>query len=68
MCGEANPVVLEFHHVRGRKHDAVASLVRGHEWWTVEAEIAKCEVLCANCHRIRTASEGRHYRSVSKGS
>jgi hypothetical protein len=63
-CGEPDPVVLEFHHVRGEKRDAVACLLRGHEWWAVAAEIAKCEVLCANCHRKRTASERGHYRSV----
>jgi hypothetical protein len=64
-CGESNPIVLEFHHVRGKKRDAVAYLVRSHEWRTVAAEIAKCEVLCANCHRIRTACDGGHFRSAS---
>ena len=36
-------------------------------WWAVEAEIAKCEVRCANCHRRRTALIGGFYRVRAKG-
>jgi hypothetical protein len=47
-CGEHDPVVLEFHHVRDTKRDNVGSLVcDGYEWPIVYAEIAKCVVLCA---------------------
>jgi hypothetical protein len=66
-CGIDDPVVLEFHHIgdRGRKHAPVSVLVtHGYSWLKVQAEIAKCEILCANCHRKRTASERGHYRSV----
>lgn len=58
--GTFPPVCMDFDHVRGEKrfdisnnHDKV-SLVRLLE------EIAKCDVVCSNCHRIRTAlrSEG----------
>jgi hypothetical protein len=66
-CGKPDLVVLEFHHVRGEKRDAVACLLRDRVWWAVAAEIAKCEVLCANYHRRRTASERGHYRSVRRG-
>lgn len=54
-CGESNPLVLEFDHVRGKKHADVASISRGdHSMVTVFREIEKCDVRCANCHRIRT--------------
>jgi hypothetical protein len=69
-CGIDNPVVLEFHHVRDRGHKRapVSVLVsHGYHWSKVQAEIAICDVLCANCHRIRTASERGHYRSVRGG-
>jgi 5-methylcytosine-specific restriction endonuclease McrA len=63
-CGEPNPIVLEFHHVAGRKRDAVACLLRDcREWSMISAEIAKCVVLCANCHRRQTAASQRHYRA-----
>lgn len=63
-CGERDPVVLEFHHVREKKRDNVACLLRGtYEWRTVAAEIAKCVVLCANCHRRRTAVSRGDYRA-----
>jgi hypothetical protein len=66
-CGESDPVVLEFHHVRGEKHDAVACMLRDHEWWRIAEEIDKCTVLCANCHRRLTGSEQGHYRSARRG-
>ena len=56
-CGEPDPAVLEFDHVdRALKRQTVGFLARsGYAWRTVEAELAKCEVRCANCHRRRTA-------------
>jgi hypothetical protein len=56
-CGEFDPVVLEFDHVdRATKRQSVGFLARsGYPWATVLAELAKCEVRCANCHRRRTA-------------
>lgn len=62
-CGNSDPIVLEFDHVRGPKRAAVANLVNsGASWANIEREIAKCEVRCANCHRKRTAQRGNHYR------
>lgn len=47
---------LDWDHVRGRKEATVANLIANHRPWVeVEAEMAKCQVVCANCHRIRTA-------------
>ena len=57
-CGYAeNPVALDFDHVRGEKMMAISGMVgRLRSWVSIEREIVKCEVVCANCHRIRTWS------------
>jgi hypothetical protein len=55
-CGETDPVVLDFDHVRGDKVENVAHMVdKAYCKSTIETEIAKCEVRCSNCHRRRTA-------------
>ena len=54
-CGETDPVVLDFDHV-GEKSFDIGQMLAQHPWERVLAEIAKCEVVCANCHRRRTAS------------
>lgn len=62
-CGESHVATLDFHHVNPQKTDRkLHSLVRdGHLWGTIAAEIAKCVVLCANCHRKHHHNE-RHER------
>jgi hypothetical protein len=62
-CGESDPVVLEFDHLRDKKF-GVAQGLRDREWQSVLDEIAKCEVVCANCHRRRTARRGGFARAV----
>jgi len=63
-CGESDPEVLDFDHLRDKRAD-VSRLVHGAvSWDIVFAEIAKCEVRCANCHRRRTANALGHYRAI----
>jgi hypothetical protein len=66
-CGEADPIVLEFDHVRGGPKVAnVAYLVnRGYGLEALDAEIAKCDVVCANCHRRRTARRAGTHRFLA---
>lgn len=62
-CGETDPVVLEFDHVRGRKRKAVGDLARqGYSIDAIKMEIAKCVVRCANCHRKKTHRERGWFR------
>lgn len=67
-CGETRLTVLEFDHrdPRAKLRD-VAWLAMRRSWKTVLAEIEKCDVRCANCHRRRTARERGWSRSVSAG-
>ena len=58
-CGYLNPVALEFDHITGDKVDSISQMVqKGLSIKTISLEIAKCEVRCANCHRIVTAQRG----------
>jgi len=61
-CGINYPYyVMDFDHVRGVKHANVMELVSTLSKKKIDEEIAKCEVVCSNCHRIRT-----HMRKIAK--
>lgn len=62
-CGEADPIVLEFDHLRDKKF-GIATGIRNRNWNDVLDEIAKCDVVCANCHRRRTAKRGGFLRAA----
>ena len=54
-CGNDNIIMLEFDHVRGIKEHNIATMVENRSSIaTIQAEIDKCEVRCANCHRLIT--------------
>lgn len=55
-CGETDPIVLEFDHVRGEKLKKVSTFQSRRSAW---AEIQKCDVVCANDH-ARREWERRH--------
>lgn len=64
-CGyNAHAVALDMDHVRGTKTANVARLYAAASE-TLEAELAKCDVVCANCHRIRTAARATVARRCS---
>ena len=53
-CGyDENPVALQFDHVRGIKEWTVSSGITRNIYGLLD-EIEKCEVVCANCHMVRT--------------
>lgn len=53
FCGEREPICLDFHHRdRSTKIANVSMLVVMKAAYSrIHEEIAKCDVLCANCHR-----------------
>ena len=52
-CGEDDPTVLDFDHVRGDKRCALGDVAKLITLPVDDllAEIAKCDIRCANCHR-----------------
>jgi hypothetical protein len=64
-CNRTFPsVCMDFDHVRGEKKAGITQLVGQH--WSVEVlmeEFAKCELVCACCHRIRTHQDKALHKS-----
>jgi hypothetical protein len=57
-CGEVDPVVLDFDHTNpATKSREVSWFIRRRDLVGLKAEIAKCEVRCANDHRRKTARD-----------
>lgn len=58
-CGLTDKRVLDFHHIDpSTKSKAVGSMrVAGYSHINIKAEIDKCILLCANCHRIQHYEE-----------
>ena len=54
-CGERDVRVLDFDHLRGKEACISELAAWGAPRARLAAEIAKCEVRCANCHRRVTA-------------
>lgn len=52
---------MDFDHVRGKKVKSLSNLAISGTEAQVLAEIAKCDLVCANCHRHRT-----HLRRVPR--
>jgi hypothetical protein len=53
-CGKSfPPCVMEYDHVRGSKRWALGKM-SNHRREAVSEELAKCELVCCACHRIRS--------------
>lgn len=63
-CGEKHPACLDFHHRNG-KTDKLGHIGVYRRYGTdrLLAEIAKCDVMCANCHRIHHHDERQKKKS-----
>jgi hypothetical protein len=57
-CGFSHVAALDFHHTDANaKEGIVSELVRSGQFKKAKAEVQKCIVLCANCHRIHHYEE-----------
>jgi hypothetical protein len=62
-CGETNPLKLEFDH-RGNKHFNIGKsfIGKAKDIEIVQSEIAKCDVRCSSCHRVKTHKEQNSWK------
>jgi hypothetical protein len=54
LCGTKDRIVLDFHHVDSKEKEGDISKLAGYKaggWERLQKEVAKCVVLCSNCHR-----------------
>lgn len=58
ICKERDPACLDFHHLRHEDKDFSIGASAGKSEELLTAEIAKCVVLCANCHRKYHSGDG----------
>lgn len=63
-CGYSNIVALEFDHIKRKgKNNNIGVLVNnGVKIKKIKKELKKCQVLCSNCHSIKTNRENNSYR------
>lgn len=61
-CGAYFPYwVMHYDHIGDDKIMDISRMLTRTSWAKIEEEIAKCELVCANCHSTRT-----HMREIAK--
>jgi hypothetical protein len=59
--------VMQFDHVKGTKVQDISNMITSNRSMdTLKRELAKCELVCANCHAVRT-HERRIARETTHG-
>jgi hypothetical protein len=57
-CGDSfPPAAMTFDHVRGTKVRKISQMLASYSKEVILAELAKCELVCANCHAIRSQKQ-----------
>lgn len=67
-CGESDIRKLQFDHTRDKHRDVTVMIHGGYLWETIEEEIAKCEVRCANCHMVKTWPDRWQWKNKARSS
>lgn len=65
-CGESDIRVLELDHIdpSTKLFNISQAVKHGYSWQDVLNEIKKCQILCANCHKKRTAQQFGWYKAL----
>lgn len=64
-CDFSDPRCLDFDHLRDKEFNVSQMVQRAMSWTKILKEIEKCDIVCANCHRIRTHVRGNWIRNVT---
>jgi len=67
-CGESDPVALDFDHIDpNTKIDTISNMAGSSgSLERLKREIAKCIILCSNCHRKKTAKDFNWYADLNR--
>ena len=49
---DTNSCIFDFHHRDPNEKDINVVKIKGRSWKRIVIELDKCDVLCANCHRL----------------
>lgn len=65
MCGyNSHPSALDLdHRDRRDKLFNISAVLGSAPWSFIKAEVRKCDVLCANCHRVKSV-EGEDWKPI----
>lgn len=63
-CGETDPALLQFDHLRDKYYSVSKMIQRGFLLFKIIEEINKCQVLCANCHARKTSQDQNWYKDI----
>lgn len=69
-CGEKYPHwMLDFDHKPGfEKIDSPTQIAHKYTWEKALKELDKCDIVCPNCHRIRTYKRNQSgYKNINNG-
>ena len=61
QCGETDPVVLDFHHVKGKGANIEKLIADAVSLERIKVEISLTIILCSNCHRKITHKERKQW-------
>ena len=65
-CGEKRIQVLDFDHKDDvTKVSDISKMIHAYSLTSIISEIEKCDVRCANCHRIRTHKQFGYWKHVN---
>lgn len=69
-CGESRIPCLDFDHIdpKTKSFNVSQGFRLNKSWEEILIESQKCTILCANCHRVKTASQTDWYSSGASSS